>query len=76
MGFAPRALPVGMRDSCRSVTLFFGQRTTVLVQKQLDPGGGQGLSRFKSGANTAVREHFEPAHNAVIGQEMIVFESF
>jgi hypothetical protein len=29
---------------------------------------------LESGAYTAVREHFEPNHNAAIGQEMTVFK--
>jgi hypothetical protein len=45
-----------------------------LVLKLLGLARGQGVVRFKSGAYTIVREHFEPVHNAVIGQEMIVLK--
>ena len=45
-----------------------------LVSKLLGLARGQGVVRFKSGAYTIVREHFEPVHNAVIGQEMIVLK--
>ena len=35
--------------------------------KSLDHVRGQGAGRFKSGAYTLVREHFETARNAVLG---------
>ena len=35
--------------------------------KDVDHVRGQGLSRFKSGAYTLVREYFEAAYNAAIG---------
>jgi hypothetical protein len=35
--------------------------------KGVDHVRGQGLSRFKSGAYTMVREYFEAAYNAAIG---------
>jgi len=39
--------------------------------RALDLVRGQGLGRFKSGAYTIVREHFEATHNAAIGQEIM-----
>jgi len=39
--------------------------------RALDLVRGQGVSRFKSGAYTLVREHFEAAHNTAIGQEIM-----
>jgi len=35
--------------------------------KILDYVRGQGVIRFKSGAYTSVREHFEADHNVAIG---------
>jgi hypothetical protein len=37
---------------------------------------GQGAIRFKSGAYTQVREHFEPNWNAVIVKIMVVLNQF
>jgi hypothetical protein len=42
----------------------------IAAYKSLDLVRGQGGIRFKSGAYTSVREHFETDHNAAIGQEM------
>jgi hypothetical protein len=35
--------------------------------KNVDQGSGQGAGRLKSGAYTAVREHFEPLRNTALG---------
>jgi hypothetical protein len=43
-----------------------------LAFKPFDFGCGQGAIRFKSGAYTSVREHFEANRNAVHGQKMMV----
>ena len=43
-----------------------------LAFKPLDFGCEQGAIRFKSGAYTSVREHFEPNCNAAHGQKMMV----
>ncbi len=45
-----------------------------LVDKPLDFVRGQGAIRFKSGAYTLVREHFESDWNAAIGQKMTVYQ--
>jgi len=45
-------------------------KDTKPVFRALDLFLGQGVICFKSGAYTLVREHFETAHNAAIGQEM------
>ena len=42
-----------------------------LVSKDLDLVRWQGVIQLKSGAFTLVREHFEFAYNAVIGQKMM-----
>jgi hypothetical protein len=39
--------------------------------RALDLVRGHDVCRFKSGAYTTVREHFEAAHNTAIGQEMM-----
>jgi hypothetical protein len=46
-------------------------KDTKPVFRALDLVRGQGVSRFKSGAYTIVREHFEAARNTAIGQEMM-----
>jgi hypothetical protein len=43
---------------------------TKLVSKALDFVRWQGVSRFKSGAYTLVREHFKATRNTVSGQKM------
>jgi hypothetical protein len=42
------------------------QNTTKTGFKALDNVQGQGAERFKSGAYTLVREHFEPVRNTAI----------
>jgi hypothetical protein len=43
-----------------------------LAFKPLGFDRGQDVIRFKSGAYTPVREHFESNHNAAHGQKMMV----
>jgi hypothetical protein len=40
--------------------------------RNLDFVRGQGFIRFKSGAHTVVREHFETDYNTALGQKIIV----
>ena len=47
---------------------------TKLVSKRLGFGSGQGAGGLKSGAYTAVCEHFEPTRNAALGQKMSVLK--
>ncbi len=47
-----------------------------MVPKYADFGSGQGAIRFKSGAYTLVREHFEADRNAAMGQKMRIREPF
>jgi hypothetical protein len=46
-----------------------------LALKLLDFVRGQGKIRFKSGAYTVVREHFESDFNKGLGQKMMVLKS-
>jgi hypothetical protein len=46
--------------------IFVGNETKSYI-KDVDQGSGQGAERFKSGAYTAVCEHFEPIRNAAMG---------
>jgi len=73
----------GIGDSNQSIILYIIRLCSVkyylmdwsnvkLAFKALDFDCGQGVIRFKSGAYTPVREHFESNHNAVHGQKMMV----